>query len=138
MTKIVISFKNVIKNKTIIEKILSNKWPAKIFINNRIAKLKVLIKYEINSIKNNIHAIFAGTPFGKNPQIALNLFCFNAIKKDAKKKVTDKCAGKLINAVIVKVSGIIPITFCHKTNIIITYKNILQGKLYKFELNFVW
>lgn len=84
------------------------------FINKRIAKLNKRIKYDKNSITNKNGPTAIGTPDGKKPRGSLKWVCSRAIKKEAIKKVKEIWAGKIIKAVIVKVSGIIPVIFCQK------------------------
>lgn len=105
-----------VTNKSITIAINFNKiCPANKFINNRIDKLKTLIKKEITSIMYNAGAIGAGTPEGIKPWKNLNFFCWIAINIELPKKVIDNINGNFIKAVIVKVSGIILIKFSYIT-----------------------
>lgn len=59
--------------------ILIRAWPAKTLANNRIAKLKIRTKYDVNSNKIKNHDINNGVPVGKKIFTNLSLCSDNEI-----------------------------------------------------------
>lgn len=104
--------------------IINNKQcPAIILANNRIDKLKVLIKYDTTSIiiiKGNKGL---GAPCGTNNKKKFNLFFKTPIKKKPKLKLKAKKKVILKCAVIVKLKGNKPKKLQHNIKIKILKKN---------------
>jgi len=84
-----------------VAKIFNKIWPDIMFAKRRIARLKTLALYEINSIITKNGAIATGAPLGKNKLKNFKPCKRNPVKIIFTKDVIDKKNVKIIELVIV-------------------------------------
>ena len=94
-----------------VAKIFIKVWPATTLANNLIPNEKALAKYETNSIKTNKGTKANGVPEGTKNEKKCNLWIDKANIVTAIKIVKDKPIDTIIDVVIVKEYGTLPVKF---------------------------
>jgi hypothetical protein len=103
----ILNFINITKAN--VPKIFNKVWPDIILANNRIAKLKTRVMYEIISIKIMNGIIRKGVPDGRNKKTNLSLYKQTAIILKAMKKINAKVKVTLKWLITLKLYGNIPL-----------------------------